>query len=89
MSSVKRELEEILAKLEEQQPEIDRILRRTALFDTGRKPKVLCRIPNDADFVQKDGNTEYEVVGYFDSEGEEYLIDTIVRKLGYKFYEET
>lgn len=89
MSSVKRELEEILAKLEEQQPEIDRILRRTALVDTGRKPKELCRIPNDADFVQKDGNTEYEVVGYFDSEGEEYLIDTIVRKLGYKFYEET
>ena len=88
MSSVKRELEEILAKLEEQQPEIDRILRRTALVDTGRKPKELCRIPNDADFVQKDGNTEYEVVGYFDSEGEEYLIDTIVRKLGYKFYEE-
>ena len=89
MSSAKRELEEILAKLEEQQPEIDRILRRTALVDTGRKPKELCRIPNDADFVQKDGNTEYEVVGYFDSEGEEYLIDTIVRKLGYKFYEET
>ena len=89
MSSVKRELEEILAKLEEQQPEIDRILRRTALVDTGRKPKELCRIPNDADFVQKEGNTEYEVVGYFDSEGEEYLIDTIVRKLGYKFYEET
>ena len=89
MSSVKRELEEILAKLEEQQPEIDRIFRRTALIDTGRKPKELCRIPNDADFVQKDGNTEYEVVGYFDSEGEEYLIDTIVRKLGYKFYEET
>ena len=89
MSSAKRELEEILAKLEEQQPEIDRILRRTALVDTGRKPKELCRIPNDADFVQKDGHTEYEVVGYFDSEGEEYLIDTIVRKLGYKFYEET
>ena len=89
MSSVKRELEEILAKLEEQQPEIDRILRRAPLIDTGRKPKELCRIPNDADFVQKDGNTEYEVVGYFDSEGEEYLIDTIVRKLGYKFYEET
>lgn len=61
MSSVKRELEEILAKLEEQQPEIDRILRRTALVDTGRKPKELCRIPNDADFIQKDGNTEYEV----------------------------
>ena len=89
MSSVKKELEEILAELEEQQPEIDRILRRTALVDTGRKPKELCRIPNDADFIQKDGNTEYEVVGYFDSEGEEYLIDTIVRKLGYKFYEET
>ncbi len=89
MSSIKRELEEILATLEEQQPEIDRILRRTAIIDTGRKAKELRRFPNDADFVQKDGHTEYEVVGYFDSEGEEYLIDTIVRKLGYKFYEET
>ena len=89
MSSVKRELEEILAKLEEEQPEIDRILRRTPVIDTGRKPKELCRFSNDADFIQKDGHTEYEVVGYFDSESEEYLIDTIVRKLGYKFYEET
>ena len=88
MSNVKRELEEIFAKLEEQQPEIDRILRSTPLIDTGRKPKELCRFPNDADFVQQDGHTEYEVVGYFDSEGEEYLIDTIVRKLGYKFYED-
>ena len=88
MSNSKRELEEILAKLEEQQPEIDRILRRTPLIDTGRKPKELCRFPNDADCIQKDGHTEYEVVGYFDSEGEVYLIDTIVRKLGYKFYED-
>ena len=88
MSDIKRELEEILAKLEEEQPEIDRILRRTPLIDTGRKPKSLCRLPNDADFIQKDGHTEYEVVGYFDSKGEEYLIDTIVRKLGYKFYGE-
>ena len=88
MSDVKRELEEILAKLEEHQPEIDRILRRTPLIDTGRKPKELCRFPKDADFVQKDGHMEYEVVGYFDSESEEYLIDTIVRKLGYKFYGE-
>ena len=87
MSNVKKELEEILARLEEQQPEIDRILRRTPLIDTGRKPKELCRFPKDADFIQKDGHTE--VVGYFDSESEEYLIDTIVRKLGYKFYEET
>ena len=43
MSNVKRELEEILAKLEEERPEIDRILRRTPLIDTGRKPKELCR----------------------------------------------
>ena len=89
MCDVKRELEEFLAKLEEQQPEIDRILRSTPLIDTGRKPKELCRFPKDADFIQKDGHTEYKVVGYFDSESEEYLIDTIVRKLGYKFYEET
>ncbi|MBO5421960.1 MAG: hypothetical protein J6A67_08500 [Clostridia bacterium] len=89
MTQRERDLEIILARLEEQRPEIDRILSRTAVIDTGRKPKDLCRIPTDADFTQKDGNTEYEVVGHFNPEADEYLINTIIRKLGYKFYEET
>lgn len=89
MTQKEKDLETILARLEEQRPEIDRILSRNAVIDTGREPKELCRIPTDADFTQKDGNTEYEVVGHFNPEADEYLINVIIRALGYKFYEET
>ncbi|MBE6638105.1 MAG: hypothetical protein E7616_01425 [Ruminococcaceae bacterium] len=88
MTEREKDLAEILARLEEQRPEIERILRRPAIIDTGREPKDLCRIPRDADFTEKDGHTEYEVVGHFNPDAEEYLLDIIVRKLGYKFYEE-
>lgn len=89
MTQREKDLEIILARLEEQRPEIDRILSRTAVIDTGRKPKDLCRIPKDVDFTEKDGHTEYEVVGHFNPDGEEYLLNTVIRKLGYKFHEET
>lgn len=85
MSDREKDLEEILAKLEEQRPEIERILSRPAIVNTGRKTKNLCRIPKDADFTEKDGHTEYEVVGHFNPNGEEYLLNTIIRKLGYNF----
>ena len=61
MTDRERDLEEILAKLEKQRPEIDRILNRPAVMDTKRPAKKLCRIPPDMDFTVKDGNTEYEV----------------------------
>ncbi len=83
-----KDLEEILAKLEKQRPEIDRILNRPAVIDTHRPIKDLCRIPPDMDFTVKDGNTEYEVVGMFNPDGDEFLLNTIIRKLGYKYYEE-
>lgn len=89
MTDREKDLAEILARLEEQRPEIERILRRPAVIDTGRKRKSLCRIPKDADFTEKDGHTEYEVVGHFNPYGEEYLLNTVIRKLGYKFYEKT
>ena len=89
MTQREKDLEIILARLEEQRPEIDRILNRKAIIDTGREPKNLCRIPKDVDFTEKDGHTEYEVVGHFNPDGEEYLLNTVVRKLGYKFHEET
>ncbi len=79
-------IEERSVKIQEK---IERILRRPAVIDTGRKRKSLCRIPKDADFTEKDGHTEYEVVGHFNPYGEEYLLNTVIRKLGYKFYEET
>lgn len=88
MTQREKDLEIILAKLEAQRPEIDRILSRKPIVDTGREPKNLCRIPTDADFVMKDGNTEYEVVGHFNPDAEEYLLSTIIRKLGYKFHKE-
>lgn len=65
MTEKEKNLAEILAKLEKDRPEIDRILNRPAIIDTGRKPKELCRIPADADFTTRDGNTEYEVAGHF------------------------
>ncbi|MEI3338670.1 MAG: hypothetical protein V8R80_00865 [Eubacterium sp.] len=45
MTDREKDLAEILARLEEQRPEIERILRRPAIIDTGREPKDLCRIP--------------------------------------------
>ena len=85
MTEKEKDLAEILAKLEKDRPEIDRILNRPAIIDTGRKPKSLCRIPADADFTAKDGNTEYEVAGHFSSHTDEFLLNTIIRKLGYDY----
>ena len=89
MTNREKDLTEILTRLEEQRSEIERILRRPAIINTGRKPKDLCRIPKDVDFTVKDGHTEYEVIGHFNPDGEEYLLNTVIRKLGYKFHEET
>ena len=83
MTDREKDLAEILAKLEKDRPEIDRILNRPAIIDTGREPKILRRIP--ADFTAKDGNTEYEVTGHFSSQADEFLLNTIIRKLGYKY----
>ena len=85
MTEKEKDLAEILAKLEKDRPEIDRILNRPAIIDTGRKPKALCRIPADADFTAKDGNMEYEVTGQFCSRTDEFLLNTIIRKLGYNY----
>ena len=55
---------------------------------TKRPAKKLCRIPPDMDFTVKDGNTEYEVAGMFNPDSDEFLINTIIRKLGYQFRQE-
>ncbi|QNM06464.1 hypothetical protein [Qiania dongpingensis] len=85
MTEKEKDLAEILAKLERDRPEIDRILNRPAIIDTDRKPKELRRIPADADFTTRDGNTEYEVAGHFCSHTDEFLLNTIIRKLGYDY----
>ena len=77
-------LAEVLAKLERNRPELERIMNQKPIIDTGRKPKILYRIPPDMDFTTKDGNTEYEVVGYFDSGGKESVTEQMLRILGYR-----
>lgn len=54
---------------------------------TGRVLKPLQKIPKDVDFEMKDGNTTFEVVGHFNPDGEEFFINQIIRKLGYKYEE--
>lgn len=83
MTDREKDLSAILSKLEKGRPEIQRIMNKEPIIQTGRKPKPLYRIPPDMDFTAKDGNTEYEVVGYFDSTSDECIFDKIIRKLGY------
>lgn len=86
MTNREKELQEIISKANENWSEIEnRILNKPKLIETNRKSKSLTRIPDDVDFEMKDGNTTYEVVSHFNSDGEEYFINQIIRKLGYKY----
>lgn len=85
MTSKEQEVQEIIDKANEQWDEIEKELsNRPSLIETNRKSKSLTRIPDDVDFEMKDGNTIYEVVSHFNSDGDEYFINQIIRKLGYK-----
>ena len=88
MTDRERDLEEILARLEKQRPEIKRIIRRPTAMQTKRPAKKLWRIPTEMDVTVKDGNTEYEVAGMFKPDSDEFLINSIIRKLGYQFRKE-
>lgn len=86
MTSKEQEVQEILSKANENWSEIEKeISNRPRLIETNRKSKSLTRIPDDADFEMKDGNTTYEVVSHFSSDSNEYFINQIIRKLGYKY----
>ena len=75
-------IEDYVAKLNAEWPEVEKILASHRLgLDTGRKPIPLRRIPPNMDFTMKDGHTEYEVVGRFDPNGDEFLLEQISRKL--------
>ena len=56
-------------------------------INTGRIQKPLYKIPKDVDFEMKDGNTTFEVFGHFNPDGEEFFINQIISKLGYKYEE--
>ena len=85
MTVREQDVQEVLSKANEQWDEIEKeISNRPKLIETNRKSKSLTRIPDDIDFEMKDGNTTYEVVSHFNSDGDEYFINQIIRKLGYK-----
>ncbi len=86
MISREQQVQEILSKANENWSEIEKkISNRPKLIETNRKSKSLVRTPDDADFEIKDGNTIYEVVSHFNSDGDEYFLNQIIRKLGYKY----
>lgn len=86
MTNREQEVQEIMAKANEQWDEIEKeFSSRPKLIETNRKNKLLTRIPDDVDFEMKNGNTTYEVVSHFNSDGNEYFINQIIRKLGYKY----
>ena len=75
-------IEDYIAKLDAEWPEIEEIMASHKLdLDTGREPLLLCRIPPDMDFTMKDGHTEYEVVGHFNPDSDEFLLEQISCKL--------
>ena len=75
-------IEDYVAKLNAEWPEIERILASHRLgLDTGRNLLPLRRIPPDMDFTMKDGHTEYEAAGHFDPDSDEFLLEQISRKL--------
>lgn len=85
MTNREKEVQEIISKANENWSEIEKeISNKPRLIETNRKSKSLTRIPDDVDFEMKDGNTTYEVVSHFSSDGNEYFINQIIRKLGYK-----
>ena len=54
---------------------------RKTIVDTGRERRNLKYEPTDLDFTIRDGNTEYEVVGWFDPDAEETVMQKVIRRL--------
>ena len=54
---------------------------RKPVVETGRERRDLEYKPSDLDFTMKDGNTEYEVVGWFDPDAEETVMQKVIRRL--------
>lgn len=85
MTDREQKAQQIIDRANEQWDEIEKqISNQPKLIETNRKSKSLVRRPDDVDFEMKDGNTTYEVVSHFNSDGDEYFLNQIIRKLGYK-----
>ena len=85
MTDREQEVQEILSKANENWSEIEKeISNRPKLIETNQKSKSLVRTPDDDVFEMKDGNTTYEIVSHFNLDGDEYFLNQIIRKLGYK-----
>lgn len=85
MNDREQTAQEIISKASKQWDEIEKqISNQAKLIETNRKSKSLVRTPDDVDFEMKDGNTTYEVVSHFKPNGDEYFLNQIIRKLGYK-----
>ena len=75
-------IEDYIAKLDAEWPEIEKIMANDIFFAfRTNQPLLLCRIPPDMDFTMKDGHTEYEVVGHFNPDSDEFLLEQISCKL--------
>ena len=86
MNNREQQVQEILSKANAEWDEIEKeISNKPRLIETNRESKSLTRVPDDIDFEMKDGNTTYEVISHFNSDGDEYFINQIIRKLGYKY----
>ena len=50
-------------------------------IEINREQKRLVRVPKDADFEIKLGNTTYEVAGHFNEDGDDFLLNQLIRNL--------
>ncbi|MBQ6380545.1 MAG: hypothetical protein IJJ41_02945 [Clostridia bacterium] len=63
--------------------EVKKILKdyKPLPIEINREQKRLVRVPKDADFEMKLGNTTYEVAGHFNKDGDEFLLNQLIRNL--------
>lgn len=85
MKSNEEEIQEIMERYNITPERLEKYFKSKELdYDIPVKPKTLVRVPNDVDFEMKNGNTTYEVSGFFNPNGNEYFLNQIVDILGYK-----
>lgn len=85
MKSTEQEIQEIVERYNISPERLEGYLNNKELeLDIQVKPKNLVRVPTDVDFEMKDGNTIYEVSGFFNPNGSEYFINQVIDNLGYK-----
>ena len=85
MKSTEQEIQEIIKRYKISPERLEEYLKSKELeLDIQVNPKTLVRVPTDVDFEMKDGNTTYEVSGFFSPNGSEYFINQVIDNLGYK-----